>query len=76
MQFVYTSFVGSWNDIIPGPGSGQKKTPGNEGVSGEGSESSTENGKAKRTAEEEGTRANAEEIQKDREDDSCSRGRW
>ena len=38
------------------------KTEGNEGVSREGSEGPGENGKTKREAEEEGTRANAAEV--------------
>lgn len=59
---VCVSFSGSRNDIIPGPSRGQKKTEGNEGVSREGSEGPGEDGKTKREAEEEGTRANAEEI--------------
>lgn len=59
---VCVSFSGSRNDIIPGPSRGQKKTEGNEGVSREGSEGPGEDGKTKREAEEEGTRANAEEV--------------
>ena len=62
MVCVCVSFLGPRNDIIPGPSRGQKKTEGNEGVSREGSEGPGENGKTKREAEEEGTRANAEEV--------------
>lgn len=40
----------------------KKKTEGNEDVSREGSQGPGENGKTKREAEEEGTRANAEEV--------------